>query len=118
MFNLLTALHMVSHVINSTEDSVAAVPLTWNSWIVLGLVPRSILLATETAFPRLRTVLVPTEKVLAVPMEVLAQVAGPHKYRFRVATRVGAAPCTLVIVEGSVLVKIRRMGRRGSRCHT
>ena len=94
----LTPLHMIPHIIHPAKDPIAPLPLARHARVMLRLVPRPVLLAAEPPLARLRTVLVPAEEVLAVPVEVLAQVARAHEDGLGVAARVGAAPGALVRV--------------------
>ena len=65
---------MPYHVVYSAKYSVAAVPVTQDTWVVLCFVPRKILLAREAPACRLRASLVPTEEGFGVPLVVLPQV--------------------------------------------
>lgn len=88
----MNPLHVIFHVVNPTEHPSAATPLALHERIVLRLVPVTVLLAGEPACYRLRTAVVSAKEVLAMPVEVLAQVAAASEDGGRRAPRVGAAP--------------------------
>lgn len=93
---------MILHIINPTKDPPTSIPFAPNPRVMLRLVSRAILLVREPALRRLRTPLVPTEEVFAVPVEVFAEVAAAPENGGRRAARVGAAPGS--VCEGDAVV--------------
>ena len=73
---------------------------------MLRLMADPILFAGEPALGALRTALVPAKEVLAVAVEVLAQIARPQEDGFRGAGRVSASPGPVVGVQDAVVVKV------------
>lgn len=72
---------MVFHIVYPAEHSTTPLPFALDLRIVLGLMSSPVLLAREAPFRRLGTALVAAEKVLVVPVEVLAQIAGAREHR-------------------------------------
>lgn len=91
----MNSLHVIFHVVNPAEHPSAAAPLALHEGIMFRLVPVTILFAGEPACHRLRTAVVSAEEVLAVAVEVLAQVTAAPEDRRRCASGVGAAPGTV-----------------------
>lgn len=94
--------HMILHVIDPTKHSPAVRPLTYNTGVMLRLVPGAVFLAREPARNSLRTALVPTEQMLPVPVEVLAQITAAVERRGRGAAWVGAAPGAVAVGDAVV----------------
>lgn len=103
--------HMIFHVVHARENAAAlfslgAPPLALDAWVVLGFVPRAVLLAREAACQglvgRLRTrsrggfalraTIHTAEKVFAVSVVVFPQVTSAGKGCARRAARVSTAP--------------------------
>ncbi|KAF7174477.1 hypothetical protein CNMCM5623_007360 [Aspergillus felis] len=89
---LMNPPHMILHVVYPAKHPPTIRPLTHNTGVMLRLVPGTVLLAREPARNSLRTALVPTEQMLPVPVEVLAQVAAAEERRGRGAAWVSTAP--------------------------
>jgi hypothetical protein len=66
---------MISHVVNTTEDPVASIPVAQDAGVVLRLVSRQVFFAGEAASCGLRALRVPTEEVLAMPLVMFAKIA-------------------------------------------
>lgn len=71
--------YMVFHIVDTTEDLCAALPLTKNTRVMLRLMTSTVLLATKAISRRLGTSLIATEEVLAVSVEVLPQITSSIK---------------------------------------
>lgn len=69
------------HIIHSAKHTSTAFPLTRDLRIMLGLMPRPILLAREAPIGRLLTSRIPTEEGLGMASVMLAQVAAPPENR-------------------------------------
>lgn len=69
--------NMVFHIIDSTEDSPAAIPLADDPGVVLCFVSSPVFLAGEATLVGLRAPIVAAEEVLAVAVEMLPQVTAP-----------------------------------------
>jgi hypothetical protein len=98
------------HVVDAAEDTVAAVPVTQDTGIVLGLMASQVLLTREAPTGRLRALGMPAEEVFAVSLVVLAEVAAPGEDCPRGAARVGAGPSPVLVGE-PVGPEIRGAGR-------
>lgn len=83
---------MILHIIHATKHPLAPLPLTRNLRIMLGLMPRAVLLVREPGLDGLRAAVIATKEVLVVPVEVLAQVAGPGEACLGGASGMCAAP--------------------------
>jgi hypothetical protein len=84
--------HMIFHVIHPAEDPPAPVPFTNNARVMLRLVASTVLLTREPALLGLRATLVPAEQMLAVAIEVLAQITASSEEGLRSTAWVGASP--------------------------
>lgn len=73
--------YMIFHIIDTTKNPIAVIPLTANFRVMLSLMSSAVLLARKPALGSLRTAPVPAEEVLVMPIKVFPQIAGPRKYR-------------------------------------
>lgn len=68
---------MILHVVDPTEHLSTAVPFTNHTRIMFCLVASTILLTAEPILCGLSTLLVPTEQILPVAVEMLSQITSP-----------------------------------------
>ena len=64
--------NMILHIIDPRKDPLTALPLAFDTRIMLRLMAGPILLAGKATLGALRTAFVPAKEVLAVAVEVLA----------------------------------------------
>lgn len=88
----MNAPNMILHIVDPTENLTTSIPLTENTRVVLRLVTSTILLTAESIMRGLRTILMSTEEILPVTIEMFSQITAPLERRLRRAAWVGAAP--------------------------
>ena len=87
------------HVVLSTEQSIAAIDLAYNGWIMLRLVSSAVLDAREATFGRLRAAIVSAEKRFCVAFVVFAQIAPASEGRTRRAAPIRTGPRALGVAK-------------------
>ena len=94
------------HVVNATEDAVAALPLAYYARIVLCFMSGEVLLAREAAAGGLSASGIATEERLGVSLVVLPEIASSSEHGARSAARISATPCPFWVHE-AVEVEVR-----------
>lgn len=75
--------YMILHIIHTTKNPPTPIPLTKNPRVMFRLVPGSVLLTREPPMRRLRTPIIATEEVFAVPVVVFPEIASSAEDRGR-----------------------------------
>jgi len=101
----MNSFDMISHVVNTTENAIAACPFADYARIMLRFVSGKILLARKPTPRGLSASWVATEERLGVSLVVFSEVTASSEHCSRSASWISATPCPLWIHE-AIQVKV------------